>query len=69
MAKYFQDLREKKKTVNQEYETQQKISFRNKGEIKTMCDEGKLTEIVTNRPTILKKKKRLKNILKTERNM
>ena len=52
MAKYFQDLREKKKTVNQEFETQQKISFRNKGEIKTMCDEGKLTEIVTNRPTI-----------------
>ena len=33
-----------------------------------MCDEGKLTEIVTNMPTI-KKKKRLKNILKTERNM
>ena len=57
MAKYFQDLRGKKKTVNQEFETQQKISFRNKGEIKTMCDEGKLTEIVTNRPTIKKKKK------------
>ena len=43
-----------------------KVSFRRERKIRTFSDEGKLTEFVTNRPIV--KKKRLNEILETKGN-
>lgn len=41
---------------------QQKIPFRAEAEIKTSSDEEKLRKLMTRRPTVKKKKKRLKEL-------